>query len=307
MLSMSLDKGDVLEVAIDGMLSERAAEYLACDVPDPVSPHYASTVMILRLSQSSKGSDVHSGISVGRGRMDRELIDGVEVFMLQRAGSMAFAPDAVVFPGGGVDVRDVDEDLPWGGPSPAAWAQLMHCDESQARQLVVAAAREMFEEVGVLLAGPDETSVVCDVSGPEWLDERRRLASHERSFASMLIRQGLVLRSDLLKICSNWLTPEFEPRRYDTFFFAALLPEGQVPDGRTSEAVRVRWVKPQMVLDEGERGTLRLLPPTRYNLSLLTGIHHIERFMAEEPMIERIMLSPAMKDDGVVVLRCVLP
>ena len=70
---------------------------------------------------------------------------GPEVFVLKRAATMAFAPNMLAFPGGGVDARDADPGVPWAGPGPQEWAS----------RLVIAAAREVFEECGVLLAGPD--------------------------------------------------------------------------------------------------------------------------------------------------------
>lgn len=87
-----------------------------------------------------------------------ETVDAapVDVFMLRRASTMAFTPDAVVFPGGGMDVRDVECAVPWAGPSPEQWACLMSCPVSVAKGAITAAAREVFEESGVLLASaPD--------------------------------------------------------------------------------------------------------------------------------------------------------
>ena len=73
---------------------------------------------------------------------------------------MAFAGGMCVFPGGGVDPRDFDDERsPWAGPpSPAEWARRLGCDEPMARALVCAAVRETFEESGVLLAGPSRTT-----------------------------------------------------------------------------------------------------------------------------------------------------
>ena len=74
----------------------------------------------------------------------------------------------------------------------------------------------------------DDEAVVGDVSGPEW--ERDRIALLDRSLAmsQLLIRRGLRLRSDLLRPWAHWTTPVFEPRRYDTWFFVAALPSGQL-------------------------------------------------------------------------------
>ena len=196
-----------------GVLGPQAAEWLAGRRSEPVEPRYAATVMLVR---------------DGSGPGGRDDVAGVEVFMLRRVATMAFAPRTWVFPGGGVDPRDDAHDLPWAGPQPREWAALMGCEEGLARALVCAAVREVFEECGVLLAGPSPETVVADLRDPEWDVERAALLSKEQSFAELLLRRGLVLRSDLLSPQGRWVTPDFEPRRYDTFFFAALLPEGQI-------------------------------------------------------------------------------
>ena len=78
----------------------------------------------------------------------------------------------------------------------------------------------------------------------------------------MLIRRGLVLRSDLLSARAHWVTPEFEPRRYDTRFFAALMPAGQVADDLTTEADHADWADPAALLQDLAAGRAMLLPPT---------------------------------------------
>ena len=147
-----------------GGLSSRARAWLDGDRAEPVAPRPAATVMLVRDRVAGEGGPV-------------------EVFMLRRVASMEFAPRMMVFPGGGVDPRDADPHLPWAGPPPAHWAAWLGCDEASARELVIAAVREVFEECGVLLAGPDADSVVADVSGPQWQQERSALLSRETSLA----------------------------------------------------------------------------------------------------------------------------
>ncbi|MDR0593458.1 MAG: NUDIX domain-containing protein [Bifidobacteriaceae bacterium] len=281
----------------------------------PVEPRCAATVMLVR---------------------DRPI----EVFMLRRASTMAFAPDAVVFPGGRVDPRDADPDLPWAGPSPAQWARRMGCDEATARQVVVAAARELFEETGILLAadaadaaasgfarpggpgGPDGPSGIGGPDGPgasggcggpggrggrSWRRDRQRLARHEECLAEILRRRGLVLRTDRLGLRARWLTPEFEPRRYDTFFFAVLAPPDQEPDAETLEAVGGAWERPERLIEQGRADQILLMPPTAHNLAQLAGAASAAAFVDENPPARQIMLTPKIKDDGQVVLTCVLP
>ena len=96
--------------------------------------------------------------------------------------------------------------------------------------------------------------MVADVRGAAWQDERAALLSRQTSLAQMLIRRGLVLRSDLLSARAHWVTPEFEHRRYDTRFFAALMPEGQVADDLTSEADHADWTDPAQLLRDEAAG-----------------------------------------------------
>jgi 8-oxo-dGTP pyrophosphatase MutT (NUDIX family) len=159
-----------------------------------------------------------------------------------------------VFPGGGVDRRDAAEDVPWAGPGPAEWARRLGTDEDTARMLVTAALREVFEESGVLLAGPTPDSVLEDVRGEVWSSRRAALVDRELSFAEVLAHEGLVLRGDLLSYRAHWVTPEFEARRYDTWFFAATVPHGQDADDATSEAETAGWVRPDEALRQGSSG-----------------------------------------------------
>lgn len=191
---------------------------------------------------------------------------GSEVYLLRRQTSMAFAGGMCVFPGGGVDPRDFDDDLVdrglWAGPSPAEWAARLGCDEPHARALVCAAVRETFEESSVLLAGPNADEVVADTTGEDWEADRVALESREVSLTDFLEKRSLVLRTDLLGAWSGWLTPVFEPRRYRTWFFVARLPEGQVTRDVSSESSSVTWLGAQEAVEQVERRQIGMLPPT---------------------------------------------
>ncbi|QKU00544.1 hypothetical protein FOB87_00010 [Mycolicibacterium smegmatis] len=113
---------------------------------DPLVPLPAATVMLIR--------DVHR-----EGRAD------LEVFLMRRHAAMDFVAGVMVFPGGGVDDRDRNADIAWYGPEPSWWAQRLGVDEGLAEALVCAAARETFEESGVLFAGP-RTGPVTPASSP---------------------------------------------------------------------------------------------------------------------------------------------
>ncbi|MET7452700.1 NUDIX hydrolase [Streptomyces sp. NPDC005574] len=212
----------------------------------PVTPRRAATVMLLK-----------------------DTDGGPVVHMLRRRASMAFAGGAYAYPGGGVDPRDDDHHVRWAGPPRAWWADRLGVGGAEAQAIVCAAVRETYEEAGVLLAGPTADSVVGDTTGEDWEADRAALVARDLSFAEFLDRRGLVLRSDLLGAWTRWITPEFEARRYDTWFFVAALPEGQRTRNASTEADRTVWIRPEDAAAGYDRGELLMLPPTIATLRLL--------------------------------------
>ncbi|MDD1062976.1 NUDIX hydrolase [Streptomyces cocklensis] len=208
---------------------------------EPVVPRRAATVLLLRDTAAADS--------------------GPAVHMLRRRASMAFAAGAYAFPGGGVDPRD-ERPVRWAGPALDDWAGLLGVDPAAAQAVVCAAVRETFEESGVLLAGPDGGTVVADTTGGDWEADRAALVAHDLAFADFLDRRGLVLRTDLLRPFARWITPEFEERRYDTWFFLAALPAGQLTRDVSGEADRTAWLRPADAVAGYDRGELTMLPPT---------------------------------------------
>jgi 8-oxo-dGTP pyrophosphatase MutT (NUDIX family) len=232
-------------VRLPGALGETARAVLSGNQP-PAVPRDAATVMLLRSATA-----------------------GLEVYMLRRQASMAFAAGAYVFPGGSVDARDADEKVAWSGPAAAEWGRIFAAPPALARALVCAAVRETFEESGVLLAGESPESVVADTTSADWEADRRALLDRSVSLAELLARRGLVLRSDLLRPWARWITPVVEPRRFDTRFFAAALPAGQRTRDVGGEASEVAWVGPADALAASRQGEIRLFPPTAVTLAEL--------------------------------------
>ncbi|HEY5855802.1 MAG TPA: NUDIX hydrolase, partial [Aldersonia sp.] len=225
---------------------------------------------------------------------------GVEVFLVRRVQGMVFAGGMTVFPGGGVDPADADAEVAWAGPPPSWWAQRFGVDEPRARALVCAAVRETFEECGVLLAGPTHDSIVADTT--EFHAARERLEGRELTLSTFLAENDLVLRSDLLRPWSRWITPVGElARRYDTAFFVAVVPEGQLADGATSEADEVAWSTPAAALADRLAERTMLMPPTWAQLTSLSRCADTAAILAAEPEIEPIL--PEFRDvDGDTVL-----
>ncbi|MEU3168982.1 NUDIX hydrolase [Streptosporangium sp. NPDC006930] len=259
-------------IPLPGELGERARDILAGRVA-PVPARDAATVVVLR-----------------------EDAGGLEVYLLRRRASMAFAAGAYVFPGGSVDPRDTDQVIAWAGPSPAAWGEIFRADERTARGLVCAAVRETFEESGVLLAGPSAESVVSDTTGDDWEADRLALIGKTLSFADFLDRRGLVLRSDLLRPWTHWITPEVEARRFDTRFFVAALPPGQLTRDVGGEADQVAWVRPADALGQGETGQIFLMPPTHRTLTELSAYERVPEVLAAEREIVTFMPGIAEVD-----------
>jgi 8-oxo-dGTP pyrophosphatase MutT (NUDIX family) len=237
----------------------------------------------------------------------RDGASGPEAFLLRRRTQMAFAGGMVVFPGGGVDPRDATDDVGWVGPTPSAWAQRLGLDDvSAARAVVCAAIRETFEESGVLLAGPDEHAVVDDTSGPEWAEARRALEARETSFTDVLRERGLVVRTDLLRAWTCWVTPEFEPRRYRTFFFVTASPAGQRAEAGSTESDAAGWLGVEAALAAAGE-SVAMLPPQYCTFLELAEHPSVEGVLdaADRPIPEPIM--PGLELGGGGAPRLVLP
>ena len=228
----------------------------------------------------------------------RDGPQGLEVYLLRRVRAMAFAGGMHVFPGGAVDPADA-EPGGWAGPPPSAFAAALGCDEPLARALVRAAVRETFEESGVLLAGPSADAVIGDVSTDEWEAERTALEAREQSLTELLSRRGLLLRADLLRPCAHWITPEVEPRRFDTRFFAARVPDGQVCREAGGEADQRLWVRPQDALDAG----LGMMPPTAAVLADLAPAPDVAGALAAPRTIRPVLPAFVLDEAGQAVIR----
>lgn len=245
----------------------------------PLTPRPAATVMLVR--QDNHALDAPAGLGV---------------FLMRRHSAMEFAPGMMVFPGGGVDDRDRNAGIAWAGPRASWWAQRFGIEADLAEALVCAAARETFEESGVLFAGPADNpqGIVTDAS--VYGDSRAALADNTLSFADFLHHEKLVLRADLLRPWANWVTPEAErTRRYDTYFFVGALPEGQRADGENTESDHAVWTTPEAAIEDFAGGRSFLLPPTWTQLDSLAG-RTVADVLALERQIAAVQPELAMED-----------
>ena len=245
-----------------------------------VTPHPAATVILLR-----------------------DATAGIEVWLMRRVAQMAFAPNMTVFPGGRVD----DADYQW-GPDRLRSGEVTGFDVTPelARAALVAAVRETFEETGVLLTNPTPRADV-----DTWAQRRHAVENHDLTFAELLDQTGLSVDGSLIRAWGRWITPDGEPRRYDTFFFIAALPHGATARPETSEAIEADWMRPADALAEHEAGRRPIMAPTRFMLAGLTEFADVAAALASaslrslavvQPVLDPIERTVTMPDGAVLAL-----
>ncbi len=199
----------------------------------------------------------------------RDAADGIEVFMLRRSANSQFVPDVFVFPGGRVDSVD---------RSPAARMRVEGETKPLEPAFVYAAAREAYEEAGILLATP--------VPEPAAVHEARAaLLEGSKTFEQTL--DALKARVDASAICyfSRWITPATEKRRFDARFFVARAPDGQIAEADRYETSEGCWITPASALARHAAGDFSMVFPT---------IKHLER-LAVFPNVDALLDFAAVK------------
>jgi len=197
---------------------------------------------------------------------------GFEILLMQRHAKSKFAAGDYVFPGGKLTADDNPPDaIRWcAGLDPEVVAKTLALEDTQlALAHWIGVIRETFEEVGVLLAtaadgGPARVA-------PATLTEcRRACQADNRAFWQLVKGEDLRLATDRLVYFAHWITPEGQPLRFDTRFFAAPMPSDQTPTGDDKEVTDLRWLGPAEALDAQKRGEISLRNPTIRNLMLFT-------------------------------------
>lgn len=203
----------------------------------------------------------------------RDAPDGYEILMLRRNLNSDFVGGAYVFPGGSVDTTDAGasgERLALGRTDATASQRLGL--ERGGLAYYVACLRELFEEAGLLLACNREGVPVHfndDETVQRMARSRREVNDGSLGFVAMMEREGLLLDLRGLEYIAHWITPAGPPRRFDTRFFVALAPEGQVATHDAGETVADQWVRPKDALDARNRGELDMILPTVRNLEAI--------------------------------------
>ena len=218
----------------------------------PATPSPAATLVLLR--------DRPTGV--------------LETLLIQRNRKSKFAAGDYVFAGGKVEADDVPADAERfcvGLTATAAAARLGGLEPRAALGYWIGAIREAFEEVGMLLAY-DATGSPVRIDAPHharFADYRAACQASNAAFFDMLRAERLTLATDQLAYFAHWITPEEQPIRFDTRFFAAPAPAGQAPEADGHEIVNLRWLSPAEALEALRRKEMSLRTPTLKNLELV--------------------------------------
>jgi len=212
----------------------------------------------------------------------REASVGMEVLLLKRARSAGFVPGAYVFPGGRVDTEDGEARLLSRliDRSEDAWGERLGAGGIAGAAYLAAALRETFEETGLLVARKPEGGFAPSGAEDEEVDGlRTRLLRGEVDFAGVLEALDLLLDDAQAEYIAHWVTPEAEPRRYDTRFFAVRVPRDVPIAPWEEEVVDHVWISPASALERCEAGELPMVFPTIRTLEDLTAFSHPDQVL----------------------------
>ncbi len=208
----------------------------------------------------------------------RDADDGVEVFMVQRHGKSSFMANAWVYPGGRLDDADTRPDVL---ARIIGEVRLDVDSPTRAAGLYLAAIRETFEEAGLLLARQGgEPDYVNLNSSPRYAEYRGKLQRGEESLSVVAEREDLSFPLDELAYFAHWITPTFESKRFDTFFFLARAPQHQEPLHDERETTDSFWIRPAEAVARFEAGEFYLPPPTQRTLERLAAFDNVEAAFA---------------------------
>ena len=208
---------------------------------------------------------------------------GPEVFMVRRHKGTAFMGGAHVFPGGGVDAGDREAANPrWCSGIDEAASHLADLAPAEAIAYHVAAARELFEEAGVLLARDADgrfVSFAGDAERARIAQDRRDVHGGGLALRDIVEREGLRLALDVLVPFAHWVTPPIDVRQFDTRFFATRVPEQQAAAHDDTETTESVWITAAEAIARCRADEMVLPPPT------WTTLREIERFRAVDEVI----------------------
>lgn len=202
----------------------------------------------------------------------RDSAQGLQVLMTRRSLSASFAPGAYVFPGGGIEPDDEKYAqkqhlaLAKSAPNASHLIALRANPTEQQTTWALAAIRESFEELGVVLARQRRGA-----SAGDWVTQAQinTLDRHANFYAQMQT-QGFELAADEVFLLAHWITDRDMPKRFEVPFLVARMPEGQTPVADEKEQFAPEWVSPQDALDRHKSGQFFMIFPTVRTLRRLT-------------------------------------
>lgn len=230
---------------------------------EKIKPRQAATVVLLRAAQPK----------------------GFEVFLTRRPEGMPFLGGMYCFPGGAVSKED---------SAPRMIERCRGRTADQARKIAgaqlsprqalgfwIAAVRELFEEVGVLLAVDSSGERVDKSAAGRIAEKHSRLLDKSLSFVSLLEHEQLYCDLSGLAYLSHWQTPAQTSLRFDTRFFVAALPQDQAPLKTSEEVTHSVWLTPELAMQRYARGALPMIFPTFTSLRTLADFESLDAVMKE--------------------------
>jgi recombination protein RecT len=201
----------------------------------------------------------------------RDTPQGLELLMTRRSPGASFAPGAYVFPGGAIDAADAQaRDVAARRPT----------QDEQGLTQAIAAIRESFEELGVLLARRAD-------GRPAGALEVAAIDRH-RPFIEQCRALGLTLAADQVHVLAHWITDRDLPRRFDVHFLVARMPADQTPVADEAEQFEPVWVRPADALARHEAGDFFMIFPTIRTLERLAKFETTEQVLqacaGEQPL-----------------------
>ena len=236
----------------------------------------------------------------------RDSSSGPEVFMVRRHADTAFMGGAHVFPGGRVDNADRDGDEAWCDGIAHAARQLADLPPADAVAYHVAAARELFEEAGVLLArnaGGEFVSLASAADHARLRQDRPTVHGGKTALRAVIEREHLRLALDTLVLFAHWVTPPIDTRQFDTRFFMTRVPPHQTPAHDDTETTHSVWMTPAAAIAQSLNGEIVLPPPTWSTIRELEPFESVDAALAWARRRRVVSRQPLMlEQDGVRML-----
>jgi 8-oxo-dGTP pyrophosphatase MutT (NUDIX family) len=226
---------------------------------------------------------------------------GLEVFLIRRHAKSNVLGGVFVFPGGKVDKLDAELDMAAHIDQPLAelHAALNEPDinELTAAGLYIAAVREVFEESGILFA---------QGATHEHAERATAMLREGKAFDAVLAEMKLRLQTSSLAPWSRWITPvtpSVMNKRFDTRFFVAAAPKGQVAAYDNFEATESVWLKPRVALEQHRDGLIEMAPPQIMTLAHISRFASVQAAMADARSRRPPIIEPHPMDiDGTRVI-----